>query len=267
MNRVLVAIRGGGDLGSGTALGLWRAGFKLVILEIERPIAVRRTVALSEAVFDGTSMVEEMRGSLAKDASEAEDIMSSGDVAVLVDPLASSLADFGAEILVDAIVAKRNTGTCRDMAPLVVALGPGFTAGKDVDAVVETRRGPHLGRVYWTGMAEPDTGEPAETAGRGASRVLRAPADGALRTRRNIGEIVNEGEMLLNVEGIPVPAPFTGLLRGLARDGLSVRRGMKVGDIDPRLDAELCRLVSDKSLAVAAGVLEAVLIHLKDNGA
>jgi xanthine dehydrogenase accessory factor len=208
MSRTLVAIRGGGDLGSGAALRLWRVGFRVVILEIERPIAVRRTVALSEAVFDGSAAVEEMRGSLAEDPSTADAVLSSGDVPVLVDPRASSLAHFLPEVLVDAVMAKRNTDTRRDMAPLVVALGPGFTAGGDVDAVVETRRGPRLGRVYWDGMAEPDTGEPAETAGRGASRVLRAPTAGTLRALRYIGEVVGEGERVAEVAGIPVEAPF-----------------------------------------------------------
>jgi xanthine dehydrogenase accessory factor len=148
-----------------------------------------------------------------------------------------------------------------------VGLGPGFTAGTDVDAVVETRRGPRLGRVYWTGSAEADTGEPGEIQGRGASRVLRAPTDGELMACRAIGEIVQEGELVAEVGGVPVTAPFAGLLRGLARDRLQVRTGMKIGDVDPRLKPELCRLVSDKSLAVGGGVLEAVLTHLRQNGA
>jgi xanthine dehydrogenase accessory factor len=267
VNGLVVGVRGGGDLGSGAALRLWRSGFQVFILEIERPIAVRRTVALSEAVFDRSVVVEEMRGTLASNTAHAREIMRSGDVAVLVDRNASSLVDLRPQALVDAILAKRNTGTTRDMARLVVGLGPGFTAGSDVDAVVETRRGPWLGRVYWTGMAEADTGEPGEVQGRGASRVLRAPVDGELTARGAIGDLVQEGQVVAQVEDVPVTAPFSGLLRGLARDGVRVRTGMKIGDVDPRPDPELCRLVSDKSLAVAGGVMESVLTHLRQNEA
>jgi xanthine dehydrogenase accessory factor len=157
-------------------------------------------------------------------------------------------------------MAKRNTGTRIDMAPVVIALGPGFDAGSEVHAVVETNRGPHLGRVIWRGSAEPDTGDPAPVSGRGLSRVLRAPAAGRLHAARSIGDIVEEGDVLATVDGKPLRADFRGLIRGMARDGLMVETGMKIGDLDPRIDPSLCRVVSDKALAVAGGVLEAILV-------
>jgi xanthine dehydrogenase accessory factor len=164
---------------------------------------------------------------------------------------------------VDAILAKRNTGTCLDMATLVIGLGPGFVAGGSVHAVVETNRGPDLGRVIWCGTCEPNTGEPARVQGVGLERVLRAPVSGALRISREIGEIVDEGDVLARIGAESIKAGFRSLVRGLARDGLYVQKGMKVGDIDPRLDPSLCTRVSDKSLAIAGGVLEAVLATIK----
>jgi xanthine dehydrogenase accessory factor len=263
----LIVIRGGGDLGSGVALRLWRVGFRIVVLETPRPVAVRRTVALSEAVYDGEARVEEMRGKLAESPAQALSLVDRDLVGVLVDTGAGYLPDLNPVGLVDAVMAKRNVGTTREMAPTVVALGPGFTAGADADAVVETNRGPHLGRVYWSGRAEPNTGEPGLVGGRTRSRVLRAPCEGVLRGLRQIGDIVQEGEPVAEVSGSPVCAGFTGLLRGLARDGLQVHTGMKVGDIDPRTDPSLTMLVSDKALAIAGGVLEAMLVALRHNGA
>jgi xanthine dehydrogenase accessory factor len=187
-----------------------------------------------------------------------------GDIAVLRDPEASSLQALRPAAVVDAIMAKRTTGTSRAMAPFVVGLGPGFNAVRDVDAVVETNRGPDLGRVIWAGEAEANTGEPGPVAGRTASRVLRAPASGRLLALRSIGDIVREGEPVAEVDGQIVRAGFLGLVRGLARDGLTVERGMKIGDIDPRLEPSLTHRVSDKALAVAGGVLEALMMRLKE---
>lgn len=260
---VLVAVRGGGDLGSGVALRLVRTGFRVVILERARPLAVRRSVSFGEAVYEGGVQVEELIGRLAK-AHEAREIMGAGEIPVVVDPAAEALSGLRPYALVDAILAKRNTGTTRTMAPLVVGLGPGFSAGKDVHAVIETNRGPRLGRVIWKGQAEPDTGWPGPVAGQSGSRVLRAPVSGVLRTCASIGDIVEEGATVASVAGMSIHAGFRGLVRGLARDGLEVTAGMKVGDIDPRLDPGLCTLVSDKALAVAGGVLEALLVSLRE---
>lgn len=190
--------------------------------------------------------------------------MSRGDVAVLRDPEALALEVLRPTAVVDAILAKRTTGTTYVMAPIVIGLGPGFNARRDVHAVVETNRGPDLGRVIWAGEAEADTGEPGPVAGHTGSRVLRAPAPGKLLALRSIGDIVREGEPVAEVDGHIVRAAFHGLVRGLARDGLTVEQGMKIGDIDPRLDPSLTRRVSDKALSVAGGVLEALIMRLKE---
>jgi xanthine dehydrogenase accessory factor len=260
-----VVIRGGGDLGSGVALRLRRAGFPVIVLESPTPVAVRRTVALAETVYDGAAGVEEMEGRLAETPHEALALLGRGVVPVLVDPGARTLAELQPSMLVDAILAKRNTGTRRGMAALVIGLGPGFVAGADVHAVIETNRGPHLGRVLWSGCAATNTHVPGPVLGHSEDRVLRSPISGRLRVLHDIGEIVEAGDAVADVASIPVRAAFRGLVRGMARDGLEVSTGMKIGDLDPRLDPQLCRLVSDKSLAVAGGVLEAALIHLRQN--
>jgi xanthine dehydrogenase accessory factor len=232
------------------------------VLECDRPVAVRRTVSFSEAVYDGESDVEEAHGILALSVDSAISLLARREVPVLVDPDATSLPRMRPDVVVDAIMTKRNLGTRLDMAPCVICLGPGFEAGVDCDAVVETNRGPHLGRVMWSGAAEANTGMPGSVRGVTAERVLRAPADGTLVGLKSIGNIVESGEVVARVDGNPVQSAFGGMVRGLGRDGLRVSAGMKVGDIDPRLDPELCRLVSDKSLAVAGGVLEAVMMRM-----
>jgi xanthine dehydrogenase accessory factor len=262
----LVVVRGGGDLGSGTALRLWRAGFPVAILEQAAPIAVRRTVSLSEAVYEGEVTVEEAVASLVKTPHDALSESAKRTIPVLVDPDMCSLPELQPFALVDATLAKRNTGLSIYLAPCVVALGPGFTAGADCHAVVETNRGADLGRVIWRGRAEPNTGSPGNVAGRTVERVLRAPASGRLRALRSIGTLVKFGDGVAEVDGGQVVAPFDGLVRGLVRDGIWVQDGMKIGDIDPRPDPSLCLRVSDKSLAVAGGVLEAVLMMLKESG-
>lgn len=256
-------VRGGGDLGSGVALRLWRVGFAVVVFETLRPLAVRLTVSFAEAVYAGRTRVEEALGTLTGSPSDALAALGRCEVAVLVDPAAAAVGRFAPVALVDAVMAKRHTGTRLDMAPCVVALGPGFRAGQDAHAVVETNRGPNLGRVIWEGEAESDTGEPAPVVGRSGSRVLRSPATGTLHTIRAIGDIVEEGETVAAVAGRPVLAPFQGLVRGLAHSGLEVRTGTKIGDVDPRLDPDLCLKVSDKALAVAGGALEAILMMRK----
>ncbi len=260
----LVLVRGGGDLGSGVALRLWRAGFPVVILERPNPIAVRRTVSFSEAVYDGEARVEEGEAYRAETPWHAATMARQGVIPVLVDSDVHTACDaLLPYAVVDAIMAKRNTGIDTSLAPLVVALGPGFMAGCEVHAVVETNRGPDLGRVIWQGHAVTDTGLPAAVAGQSNARVLRAPAAGVLRALRQIRDIVEVGDTVATVHGEPIVAQFQGLVRGLARDGLTVSSGMKVGDLDPRLDPRLCDFVSDKSLAIAGGVMEALLSHMR----
>lgn len=259
----LAVVRGGGDLGSGVALRLWRCGFDVIILETERPLAVRRTVAFAEAVYEGAASVEEAQAVLVPADAVSAAVARSGVVAVVVDPKASVVPLLQPTVMVDAIMAKKNRGTSLDMAEVVVALGPGFEAGTDCHAVVETNRGPHLGRVLWRGQAMPNTGEPGRVEGVGKERVLRAPSSGTFRPARTIGDMVNRGDAIAQVGGLELVAPFTGLVRGLLRGNLEVMEGMKVGDLDPRLDPTLCNLVSDKALAIGGGVLEAVFSRME----
>ncbi len=256
-----VVVRGGGDLASGVAHRLHRAGFRVTVSELSHPLVVRRTVAFASAVLEGAVEIEGVRAQLVESAAAAQTIMDAGLIAVRIDPDGLSARALNADAVVDAIMAKTNTGTRIEDAPVVIALGPGFTAGMDCHAVVETNRGHNLGRVYYEGSAEPDTHEPNLVNGRGAHRVLRAPADGVFSARVRIGDIVSAGAALGDVAGIPVTAGVAGCVRGLIADGTHVWAGLKIGDIDPRGDPAYCFTISDKSRAIGGGVLEA-LLHL-----
>jgi xanthine dehydrogenase accessory factor len=258
MDGQLVVVKGAGDLATGVAYRLHRAGFKIVMTELPRPTVVRRTVSFAQAVFDGSTMVEGVRARLSADGHEALAVADDGDIAVIVDPRASVVHEVRPPVLVDAIVAKRNTGTRIEDAPVVIGLGPGFRADVDVHAVIETNRGHRLGRVILEGEAAPDTGVPAPVDGRGAERVLRAPASGVFMGLAAIGARVREGEVLGYVGRLPVRCPFDGCLRGLIETGLPVVADMKIGDVDPRAAPQHCFTISDKALAIGGGVLEAV---------
>ena len=255
-------LRGGGDLATGVAWHLTRQGWPVVVLELPEPLTVRRTVSLSTAVTDGEIIVQGMRGLRAASATEALAMAEQGDVAVLVAPELPPLDRAQPDVVVDARMAKRNIDTSIDDAESVMALGPGFTAGVDCHAVIETMRGPSLGRVVWTGQAQPDTGTPAELGGRSADRVVRAPASGSVEWRIDIGDVVAEGQPLGEVGGVTVQAPFDGVVRGAIRPGTPVPAGLKIGDVDPRSDPAGCWKISDKALAVGNGVLEAVQVRL-----
>ena len=266
----LVLIRGAGDLASGVALRLHRCGFPVVMTEIAQPLAVRRSVAFAQAVFDGVCAVEEVAGRRCA-IDEALAVIAADTVAVIVDPEGEAIAALRPPVVVDAIMAKRNTGTHLTDAPLVVALGPGFAAGSDCHAVIETNRGHDLGRVLWQGSAEADTGTPGDLPGVGkrGSRVLRAAAAGHVIGRIDIGDRVAEGETIATIraDGTDlafVTAPFAGVLRGLIHPSVTVSSGMKIGDLDPRADAAYCYTTSDKSLAIGGGVLEAILAGRRD---
>ena len=252
-------LRGGGDLATGVAWRFTRAGWPVVVLELSEPLTVRRTVALSTAVTDGEISVQGMRGVLADTAEEATAVAGRGDVAVLVAPELAGLAPLRPDVVVDARLAKRNIDTSISDADVVIGLGPGFTAGTDCHAVIETMRGHRLGRVIWHGSAQPDTGTPAELGGRSADRVLRAPAAGQVAWRVSIGDVVTEGQPLGSVDGEAVTAPFDGVVRGAIRPGTVVPAGLKIGDVDPRGDSSACRQISDKALKVGAGALKAVV--------
>jgi xanthine dehydrogenase accessory factor len=255
----LVLIKGAGDLASGVALRLYRCGFRLAMTEVARPLMVRRTVSFGEAVYEGFTQVEGVAAVTAEDPWQALQVIQSGKIPVLIDPEAACLAALRPAVLVDAIMAKRNTGTRISDAPLVVALGPGFTAGADCHTVIETNRGHSLGRVITAGSAEPDTGLPGEIGGKSSERLLRAPTSGPVQALAAIGDRVTEGQVLARVNGQPVTAGTSGVLRGMIRSGIQVAAGVKIGDVDPRAEVSHCFQVSDKSLAIAGGVLEAIL--------
>ena len=256
-DRPLALIKGAGDLATGVAIRLLRAGFAVVMTETETPTVVRRTVAFADAVFSGSARVEGLEAVLARSDEELQAFLSQGKVPVIVDPEAKTRLTLRPPLLVDAIVAKRNLGTCIMDAPAVVALGPGFAVGRDVHAVVETMRGHTLGRVIWEGEALPNTGVPGEVGGFGAERVMRAPIAGVFRGVREIGDTVEEGDVVGFVGVAPVASLLHGGRRGLLRSGIPVTTGFKLGDVDPRATREHCFLVSDKALAIAGGVLEA----------
>lgn len=256
---MLVVIRGAGDIASGVAQRLRRAGMQVVMCDLPVPTSIRRTVCFSEAIRLGEVRVEDVRGRLCESAADARDVAAAGDVAVLVDPDAACVPELAPDALVDAILAKRNLGTRRDMAPVVVGVGPGFTAREDCDAAVETMRGHYLGRVYYEGSPIPNTAVPGLIGGYAGERVMRAPADGTFQPCVEIGDTVEAGTVCATVAGEPMRATIAGTVRGLLQAGVPVRAGMKAGDVDPRCHPEYIRSSSDKALAVGGGVLEAIL--------
>lgn len=263
----LIVVRGGGDIATGTIMKLYQCGFPVLILEIPNPSAIRRNVAFCEAVYQGSQTVENVTCYLAKDSAEAMAFLAEGKLTMLIDPQGDCLKDFQPLALVDGILAKKNLGTSRDMAPITVALGPGFTAGEDVDAVIETQRGHNLGRVLYEGCAAANTGIPGKIAGFDKERVIHSPAEGILRNEVSITATVKKGQTIAiietDTEKIPVAASLDGLLRGLIRDGYPVTCGFKIADIDPRADEyNNCFTISDKARCIAGGALEAIL-HLK----
>lgn len=260
----LIVVRGGGDLATGTIYKLRKCGFPVLVLETGAPSAIRRNVAFSEAVYQGSQQVEDMTCRLANSLEQARQWLDENQLVLLVDPAGEAIARLKPMAVVDAILAKKNLGTHREMAPITVALGPGFTAGVDVDAVVETKRGHNLGRVLWQGTAAPNTGIPGVIAGYGKERVIHSPAEGILRNVCKITDTVRRGQVIAAVETaagtVPVEATLDGLLRGLIRDGYPVTKGFKIADIDPRVEEyQNCFTISDKARCIAGGVLEAII--------
>ena len=276
----LIVVRGAGDLATGTIHRLKKAGFRLLVLEAEHPAAIRRQVALSEAVYAGSARVEDVEAvrmdvDLAEKKNrkelleqEMERIWKKDGFPVLVDPAGLSIAALRPAVVVDAILAKKNLGTTKEMAPLVIALGPGFTAGEDVDVVIETKRGHNLGRVIRSGSAVPNTGIPGIIGGYGKERVMHAQAEGILRNAASIGDIVEARAVIAEIETengtVPVEASLSGLLRGLIRDGYPVTKGFKIADIDPRKEElQNCFTISDKARCIAGSVLEVICGELE----
>lgn len=259
MPQPFVLIRGGGDLGSGVAIRLRRAGFQVLITELPQPLSVRRLVCFSEAIYTGTSTIEGISARLCREIVEKESIFANGEIAVMIDPEAHYARMSQPFVWVDARMIKRTSDTSITDAPLVIGLGPGFEAGVHCHAVVETNRGHRMGRVFWEGSTEPNTGMPESVREYGVERVLRSPADGTLHLNTHICDSVHQGELICEVAGHPIVAPFDGVLRGILHEGQLVTMGLKIGDLDPRNDTSLCELVSDKALAVGGGVLEAIM--------
>lgn len=265
MNQKLIIVRGGGDLATGTIHRLWSAGLRVLVLEAEYPAAIRRQVSVCEAVYDGMATVEEMTAIKIKTVDQADAVIEMGNVPVLVDPTGNAIKQLKPEIVVDAILAKKNLGTNMSMAPLTIALGPGFEAGKDVHVVIETKRGHNLGRIIRRGMAIPNTGIPGNIGGYAAERVIHGIEKGIFYNIHKIGDIVEEGEVIAKIktdsgEFIPVTATITGMIRGLLRDGYPIPKGFKIADIDPRKE-ELanCFTISDKARCIAGSVLEVIV--------
>ena len=256
---MLALIRGAGDIASGAAMRLWRCGVDVVMTDLERPTAIRRTVAFSDAIVHGETIVEGLRAVRAEDAAQAKKLLREGVIPILADPAWSCIAWLRPDAVVDAILAKRNLGTKITDAPVVIGVGPGFTAGVDCHAAVETMRGHTLGRVIRQGGPLPNTNIPGLIGGFAGERVLRAPCDGVFTSVHRIGDTVEEGETIGFVDGVPMKCTIGGVLRGVLDDGVRVHAGMKSGDVDPRGRAEYCTTVSDKALAVGGGVVEAVL--------
>jgi len=263
---MIALVLGGGDLGSGVALRLHRAGIKVIISELEQPLAVRRLVSFASAIYTGETSVEGVMGRRVNDPTDTLrvlQVLSKGAVPVLVDPQSQAVQALHPMVVIDARMTKRQAELIRTPVKLIIGLGPGFTAGENCHAAVETNRGHMLGRVLWKGEPEADTGIPDAVSERRAERVLRAPRDGTLEAQAEIGDHIQPGQTIAQVGGQPVSAPFKGVLRGLLFPGVMVASGMKIGDLDPRDDPRYCTLVSDKSLAIAGGVLEAILSRVE----
>ncbi len=253
-----VLIRGAGDLASGIAVRLYRSGHQVLMTEIEEPLTVRRTVAFSRAVYEKTAQVEEVEGTHVTKLSQAKECWSRGRIPVFVDEKANIRRAFQPDVVVDAILAKRNLGTKMWDAPLVIGVGPGFTAGEDCHCVVETKRGHHLGRVHYEGQAFPNTGEPGEIGGYTKERLIRATTEGYLIPSVTIGDQVEVGQVVAYVDQSPVYAQMSGMVRGMLQKGVYVTSGLKIGDIDSRCELEHCYTISDKARAIGGGVLEAM---------
>lgn len=260
--RDCVIVRGGGDIATGTIYRLHQAGFKVIILEIKNPTAIRRTVSFSQAIFDGEVDVEGVKSRLCENAQQVNQAHIDHVIPIIVDPEGDSINAYKPFVVIDAILAKKNLGTHKNLADIVIALGPGFSAGKDVHAVIETNRGHHLGRVIYTGEAETNTGIPGNIEGYTWERVLYSPDNGRIDVLRDIDSIVEVGDVLAEVNGKPVVANIPGLVRGMIQQGTTVFKGMKIADVDPRGARVDCHTISDKARSIGGAVLEAIL-HLE----
>jgi xanthine dehydrogenase accessory factor len=266
-NNDLILVRGAGDIATGTIQKLIRAGFQVLATETEHPSAIRRYVSLCEAVYEGSWTVEDITAVRVSTITEAYEVMDSGRVAILVDPTCLILKEVQPLAVIDAILAKTNIGTTREMAPITIALGPGFTAGTDVDVVIETMRGHNLGKLILSGTALPNTGFPGIIEGIGKERVIHAPIAGTILNKKAISDTLTQGDVIAEIDGHPVTVAIDGILRGLIREGFQVPVGFKIADIDPReSEKENCFTISDKARCIGGAVLEAVFLLSKSKG-
>lgn len=256
----IVVVRGGGDIASGVVQKLYRSGFKVLVLEVQKPTSIRRKVCFSEAVYDGKTTIEGIEAIFVNDINEIKKAWKDCLVPVAVDFDGKYIDILKPDIVVDAIIAKKNTGTRRNMAPVTIALGPGFKAGEDVDIVIETMRGHNLGRLIFEGMALENTGVPGNIKGYSKERVIYSPVDGIIKNVRDIGDVVKAGEVLAYVDGTEVKSLIDGVLRGIIKDGGKVSKGLKIADVDPRIEEkENSDKISDKARNIGGAVLEAAL--------
>ncbi|SDL10646.1 selenium-dependent molybdenum cofactor biosynthesis protein YqeB [Natronincola ferrireducens] len=262
MLKNIAVIRSGGDIGTAIAHKLLRCGFKVLILEKASPLAIRRTVSFSEAIFDGETEVEGIKAVKVHEIDGIIGAWADNNVPIMVDETGSIIKEIPVDIVVDAILAKKNLGTYRGMAPITIGVGPGFQAGIDVDVVIETNRGHDLGRLIFQGSAEADTGIPGVIMGFGKERVIKAPCDGKIKIIKDIGETVCKEEVIAYIDKTPIKATIDGVVRGMIKEFTSIKTGLKIADIDPRGKLDHCYTMSDKARAIAGGVLEAIL-HIK----
>ena len=256
---MIVLIKGAGDLATGVAYRLKKCGFNIVMSEISEPTTVRRTVAFSQAVYDNNAEVEGIKATLVSEIKEAKTAIKQGNVAVIVDKKTEILKDLKPDVVVDAIIAKENLGTNINDASIVIALGPGFTAGVDCHCVIETQRGHYLGKAIYSGSAIPNTGVPGDIGGHTKERIIRATDEGKISPIANIGDYVEKGDIVAYINETPIFAEINGIVRGMLQKDVNVFKGMKSGDIDPRCEKNHCFTISDKARSIGGGVLEAIL--------
>lgn len=265
----MIIVRGGGDLATGTIHRLWSAGFDVLVLETDKPAAIRRQVSVCEAVYQGETIIEGMKARLVSNDEEVYKAFTENVVPVLIDPEGINIDRFSHYMLIDAIMAKKNLGTTKAMADITIALGPGFEAGKDVDYVIETKRGHNLGRIIASGFAVPNSGIPGNIGGYSKERVIKSPCEGEFIALKKIGDIVKSGETVAEVisgnNRASVKTEIAGILRGILKSGYEVTEGFKVADVDPRIEElKNCFTISDKARCIAGSVLEICVRVLND---
>ena len=260
-----VVIRGGGDLATGVAEVLYQSGFKILILDIEKPSSIRRSVCFSEAIYDGIIQVENIICKKVENENDIEKCWNEKIIPIMVDEKGEIIKKIKPNVVVDSIIAKKNLGTTKEMAPITIALGDGFEAGKDVDIVVETMRGHNLGRVITSGRAMKNTGIPGEIKGVSKDRVIYSLANGIFSSVKKIGDTVQKDEIIGYVGDVEIRGKISGVLRGIIREGYEVTENMKIGDIDPRIEEKSnCFTISDKARSLGGAVLRAIMFRLKE---